>query len=393
MKVSVVGKEVTSRDLAQRVISLELSDNPFDSRPTIVEAPDVEGPQIEIGNQGLIVVAPELEQGQLLVRLFGLRSSNNYEAVRMKPANGLIIKFGCLHSWTDRDVFQVSQLAFDRSGEPGDDDKASFALFQPLDDPAVVKSFVGADDHRSDFRRDFGEASFEQIQGTAGSMNISRAQLPMPEVFGSSLEAKQWMIRASSTLGGIVTDFCALLFSVDYKDGGIEVEDQARWQMGFGHHLGQEPVVEFAQPGQSLGCHAKQETSEGAGVGVSRQSAQVPKDTIVLQQLCCFDSFETKNDRVQDGKQQFPDGVAIVPLDKAYLCCNRILEPNAGQKTMKQIHPAIMGESSVSKRNNQFSRPLGHPGEPYLLGSFHRNQRKSSFVAQNGLERQSSFNF
>src|SRR5215510_2296742 len=275
MKVSVVGKEVTSRDLAQRVISLELSDNPFDSRPTIVEAPDVEGPQIEIGNQDLIVIAPELEQGQLLVRLFGLRSSNNYEAVRVKPANGLIIKFGCLHSCTHRDVFQMSQLAFDRSGEPGDDDKASF----------------------------------EQIQGTAGSMNISGAQLPMPEVFGSSLEAKQWMIRASSTLSGIVTDFCALLFSVDHKDGGIEVEDQARWQIGFGDHLGQEPVVEFAQPCQSLGCHAKQETSEGAGVGVSRQSAQVPKDTIVLQQLCCLDSFETKNDWVEDGKlkQQFPD--------------------------------------------------------------------------------------
>jgi hypothetical protein len=60
---------------------------------------------------------------------------------------------------------------------------------------------------------------------------------------------------------------------------------------------------------------------------------------------------------------------------------------------MKQIHPAIMGESLVSKRNNQFSRPLGHPGEPYLLGSFHRNQRKSSFVAQNGLEIQFSSYF
>jgi hypothetical protein len=52
-----------------------------------------------------------------------------------------------------------------------------------------------------------------------------------------------------------------------------------------------------------------------------------------------------------------------------------------------------MGESLVSKRNHQFSRPLGHPGEPYLLGSFHRNRRKSSFAAQNGLEIQSSFNF
>jgi phage protein D len=67
MKISVVGKEVTGRDLAQRVISLELSDNPFDSRSTIVEAPDVEGSQIEIGNQDLIVVAPEFEQCQLLV--------------------------------------------------------------------------------------------------------------------------------------------------------------------------------------------------------------------------------------------------------------------------------------------------------------------------------------
>src|SRR5262249_366359 len=135
MKVSVVGKEVTGRDLAQRVISLELSDNPFVSRSTVVEAPDVEGPQSEIGNQDLIVVTPELEQGQLLVQLFGLRSSNNYEAIRMNPANGLIIKFGCLHSCTHRDVFQVSQLAFDRSGESGDNDKAGFALLQPLDDP------------------------------------------------------------------------------------------------------------------------------------------------------------------------------------------------------------------------------------------------------------------
>jgi hypothetical protein len=210
MKVSVVGKEVTRGDLAQRVISLELSDNPFDSCSTIVEAPEVDGLQIEIGNQDLIVVPPELEQRQLWLGLFGLRSSNNHEAVRMEPAKRLIIEFGCLHSCTDRGVFQVSQLAFDRSGESGDDDKASFALLQPLDDRAVVKSFVGADDHRFDFQRDFGKASFEQIQGTAGSMNISRAQLPMPEVFGSSLEAKQWMIGASSTLGGVVTDFCAL---------------------------------------------------------------------------------------------------------------------------------------------------------------------------------------
>ena len=62
MKVSLVGKKVTGRDLAQRVISLEFSNNALDAGSTVVEAPEVEGSQIEIGNQHLIVVFAELEQ-------------------------------------------------------------------------------------------------------------------------------------------------------------------------------------------------------------------------------------------------------------------------------------------------------------------------------------------
>ncbi len=214
-------------------------------------------------------------------------------------------------------------------------------------------------------------------------MNISGTQLPMPEIFGSPLEAKQWMIRASSTLGGIVADFCALLFSVDYKNCRIEIENQARRQMGLGDHPGQVAVVELAQPGQNLGCHTQQETSEGAGIGISRQSAQVPKDPILLQELCGLDSFETKNDRIEDRQQQLANGVAIVALNKAKICCNRILDANASQKTMKQIDSAIMGESLVPKADEQFSRSFGHRGEPYLISSFHRKDGKSNFASNN----------
>lgn len=178
MQVRLVGKKVMCRDLAQGVISLEFPDNALDAGSTIVEAPEIEGPQIDIGNQHLIVVFAELEQRQLWVRLFGLRSSNNHEAIRMGPVTGLIMKFGCLHTRTDRDIFEVSQLVFDRSGESRDDDKASFALLQALDDPVVVKPFVGADDHRSDFRRDLGKTGFEQIQGAAGRVNIFLGATP-----------------------------------------------------------------------------------------------------------------------------------------------------------------------------------------------------------------------
>ncbi len=108
MKISLVGKEVTCRNLTQSVISFEISDHALDSCAAIVEAPQVEGPQTEIGNQDLIMVPAELEQCQLLVRLFGLRSSNHYEAVRMGPADGLIMELGRLHTLADQDVVQVS---------------------------------------------------------------------------------------------------------------------------------------------------------------------------------------------------------------------------------------------------------------------------------------------
>src|SRR2546430_16485842 len=117
MKVSVYGKEVTGRDLTQRVISLELSDNPFDSCSTIVEAPEVDGLQIEIGNQDLIVVPPELEQRQLWLGLFGLRWSNNHQAVRMEPPKWLRIPLRCLDPRTPRDAYQVRPVALDSPGD------------------------------------------------------------------------------------------------------------------------------------------------------------------------------------------------------------------------------------------------------------------------------------
>ena len=77
MEVGFVGQEVMAGDTAECVISLELANDQFDAGAVVVEAPEVECLQRQIGDQDLVVVAAELEQCQLLGRLFGLWAANS----------------------------------------------------------------------------------------------------------------------------------------------------------------------------------------------------------------------------------------------------------------------------------------------------------------------------
>ncbi len=156
----------------------------------------------------------------------------------------------------------------------------------------------------------------------------------MPEVLRLPFETKQRMIRWPSPLDRVVTHFSLFLSSVEHKDRGIHVEDNTPGRMGLGDHLCQEPIMELAQPGQGLGCHAQQESSEGSRIGISGQSAQVAEDPIGVQEIRGLDSFEPKDHGIEDGKNHFADTVAVVPLREAYFLGHRCLEAYTGQEAV-----------------------------------------------------------
>jgi len=93
VKVGLVGKEMAAGDFPQGVVALELPDAEFDPCPVVVEAPQVEGLQREVGDQDLVVVLAELEERQLVGRLFGLGPSDYAEAIGMRPPGGLVVSF------------------------------------------------------------------------------------------------------------------------------------------------------------------------------------------------------------------------------------------------------------------------------------------------------------
>src|SRR5438093_185944 len=70
MKISFVGQEMMSWDLAQMITAFEFANDPFHARPAVVEAPHVQWLQREIGNKDLIKILAQLEESQLVAGVF-----------------------------------------------------------------------------------------------------------------------------------------------------------------------------------------------------------------------------------------------------------------------------------------------------------------------------------
>lgn len=133
VEVGFVGEEMMAGDVAQCVVALELANDQFDAGAIVVEAPEVEWLQGQIGDQNLVVVAAELEQRELLARLLGLRSAYDHEAMGTLPTGGLVAKLGHLDAAAGSGVAQVREPALDGSGQPGDEDEACLSGFEPFE--------------------------------------------------------------------------------------------------------------------------------------------------------------------------------------------------------------------------------------------------------------------
>src|SRR5229473_2740285 len=303
-------------DVAECVISLELANDQFDTSTVVVEAPEVERLQRQIGDQDLVVVAAELEQCQLLARLFGLWAANDHEATAAPPAGRLVAELGDLDAAARTGVAQVGEPALDGPGQARDDDKAGLPSFEPFDQAVIVKPLVGADYNRPHTGRNLSEA------------------------------------------------------------GRKKVEDDARgWLEKQGHPV-QEAVMQSAQLRKRNRGNTQQEAPQRRSVGITWQSSEVLKDAVLAEQLGRVDTVEPEQHGIEQRQKHLPNTVAIVTLRQPDLSRNGILESNSGKESMQQVHPAIMGETRCTEFYGELPRPTWHNSQSYLLGSFGSGYQK-----------------
>lgn len=376
MEVGLVGEKVSSGDAAQRIVALELFDQQFDARAVVVQAPEIERFQGQVGDQHLVVILAELEERQLGGGFVGLRASYHDEAVGMGPAGRLVAELGDLDPATWAGILQVRQLAFDGGRQARDDHEAGSLPFEPFDQRVVVKAFVRADNHQPDPGRNLRETRREQVEGPAGGMGIARPQLPMPEVLGPPLEAEQRVVRWSAALDRVVPDPSRLLLAVDNEDGRIDIEDQPRRPVWAGGHPRQEPVVHGSQLGQCRRCHPQQESPQRRRIWIGVEPREVLEHAVLSQQLSRLDPFQSQDHRIEQREQHLADAVAVVSLHHADIHGQRVLEPNPREEPMEQIDTTIMGQCLGPKRDRKIPWSLGHRSEPYPWGSLHCKRGK-----------------
>jgi len=366
MEVGLVGTKVTSRDAAQGVVPFELLDEEFDAGTVVVEAPEVERLQRQIGDQDLVVILAQLEQRELGGRFLGLGPADHHEAIGPQPMGRLIPKLGDLDPAAGTGVLEMGEFAFDRPRQAGHDHETGPPGFQPFDDLVVVKPFVGAENRQPDSRWPLCETRREQVECPTGGVGVAGAQLPMPEVLGLPLETQQGMIRGPSTLDRVVADLGLLLLAVEDEDGRIDIEDQPRGPAWPHRHQRQKPIVQPAQLRQYARCRPKQEAPHGRRIGIAVQAGQILEDAIVLKKLGRLDPSEAEDHRIQHRQDHLPNSVARVALAASELLCEGVFQSNPREEAVKEIDPTVVRQGRRPERNLHISRALCHRTERYL---------------------------
>ncbi len=92
--MGLVGRETFGGILPKGVIAFELFDEEFDSGAVVVEAPESEWPQIQVGHEDLVDIPSERKQGQPVGRLVRFGPTDQHNALAMGPAIRLVGELG-----------------------------------------------------------------------------------------------------------------------------------------------------------------------------------------------------------------------------------------------------------------------------------------------------------
>ena len=148
-------------------------------------------------------------------------------------------------------------------------------------------------------------------------MRIAREIGPFPDIPGFAFEAKERLIRRTTSLFGVEPDASSLLLAIDRDHVGIQVEDHGGKRVGFHEELSSESVVERLKGTQAARAEAFQKSSEGGWIWEGRKIGQILEDPILLQEDVGFDPSQSENDRIKNREDGVADGVAIVDLLKS----------------------------------------------------------------------------
>src|SRR5512139_1978950 len=172
-------------------------------------------------------------------------ASHSDKAMGLLPFVGLVSELPYFPSAPKLFEMTLSGSSFDRGVFFGHNYIATTCRIEELDDPLAKESRIGSnpDTGSGNVFGGFGQADFQEGDGSGTGGSISGTQRPMPKFLEVGFEAKQGMIGSSAMFLGIVAYTGPLDLAVDGQDDGIQIENQRESRFGEAKQSGSELIV------------------------------------------------------------------------------------------------------------------------------------------------------
>jgi len=153
MEVGLVGGPISGGDLAQGVSFQELSNDQLPRGPLVVESPEVQGLQGEVGDDHLIGISGHLKERKLPGWLLGDQTSDHDETLGPFPAPGLVCELRQPDPRRDLLVSKIPEGSLNRAGNPGHDGIARRNCLEVFGQGMIVEGRIGPDPNPSNAGR------------------------------------------------------------------------------------------------------------------------------------------------------------------------------------------------------------------------------------------------
>lgn len=356
LEVREIGRPIFARNFADGASFLEFSDDQFCGGPTVVEFPNIDRQEAEIGDDDLIGVTLRFEQGQLPRRFFRDRTANDDESSGSLPTGKPENKRSSLQPGTVPTIAKAADSIFDRRHHFGDNGVGDSFSLEKIENSLIEEGRIGPNRYFSDVLGEFRARPFQERNSERSRMGIARQPLGLPCNTRLAFEAKQRRERGSAAFLRIVSDLGFLLIPVHRQHTCIEVENRrCHFRQASSH-----PIVKTEKPWNTIRPQSGQESAETGGIGIGSKAGQILKHAIVPEQTSHFDSAQPKKNRIDDRKVHFSERIPTVSLRPPQKPSQRHAQPQLLKESLEQNKAPEMCQGLSGKGDANFSTWFGH---------------------------------
>lgn len=184
-----IGGERGGGYLTECEVFAQLADADLHGGPPVIEMPDADGSEREVGDPGTIDETAQGEKGGLRFRLRN-ESSRDHETASSAPTLRAMLKVSHFPIPVDGFIPQAGQPISEGRSQAGHDSILAGLGFEGVENRVESKTRIGASANLTDVGRHVGEAGIQQFDAALLGSGVPGTQFGIPEVRRVRLDAE-----------------------------------------------------------------------------------------------------------------------------------------------------------------------------------------------------------